>query len=86
MNDNKQLFVFPQYRQLKNAGVFYKILNESNFVEIKQMGKKYLKSEIKAIQFPEKLLIQDMLINSDNNYELIDAQTFNTLEKEAITF
>ena len=52
---------YPQYRKLSNNKVFYKIIDAESFEELKLMGSKVFHFEMKAIQYPEKLKIIDML-------------------------
>jgi hypothetical protein len=56
---------FPQYRKLKNDKSFYRIEDESHFTEIQLIGNKAFELKIIAVQFPEKLKIQDMLYCAD---------------------
>jgi hypothetical protein len=58
---------FPQYRKLSNNKVFFKIHQLDFFEERKLMGSKIFHYEIKALQYPEKLKILDML--KENGYE-----------------
>lgn len=38
------------------------------------MGDRYIISEIKAVQFPEKRLIQDMLELHENRWQAVDKE------------
>lgn len=58
---NKEIADFPQYRMLSNGKVFYKIISLDEFVEIQFLGDKKMQFTIKAVQYPEKLKILDML-------------------------
>jgi hypothetical protein len=53
--------VFPLYRKFSNNTSFYKIQSEKSFTEIKTMGKYYFIDEVNALQFPEMVLIKDMI-------------------------
>ncbi len=52
---------FPIYRKLINNKVYYKIVDEKNFEEIKLIGSKVSHSKTTANQYPELLLIQDLI-------------------------
>ena len=52
---------FPIFRKLSNNQRFYKIESTTSFTELQVVGRKTLKVSIQAQQFPEKLLIQDMI-------------------------
>lgn len=58
MNSSSQ---FPVYRKLSNEQRFYKIESSDCFTELQLVGKKVLKFSIRADQYPEKILIQDMV-------------------------
>lgn len=46
---------------LSNGKVFYKIISMDEFVEIQFLGDKKMQYTVKAVQYPEKLKILDML-------------------------
>jgi hypothetical protein len=52
---------FPIYRKLINNKVYYKIVDTKNFEEIKLIGSKVTYSKTTANQYPELLLIQDLI-------------------------
>lgn len=69
---------FPQYRKYKGLATYFIIHSAKNFEEIKVIGSKYIVSKVEAIQFPEQLLIQDMLVNNENRWETIPEDIFLT--------
>lgn len=69
---------FPQYRKYKNIETYFLIYSPLSFEEIRTIGSKYTISEVEAIQFPEKLLIQDMLENKENRWEILSEVDFLT--------
>lgn len=73
---------YPVYRKYKNLEVWFKISDENHFIEIKKLGSNYLLSEITANQFPEKLLIQDMIAMHENRWEEVSGDVFETLLKQ----
>jgi len=52
---------FPIYRKLSDNKTYYKIDSEKSFIEVKIMGKYYFSNSIEASQFPEIILIKDMI-------------------------
>lgn len=52
---------FPQYRKYSNNKSFFKIVSEREFIEHKVLGRYYEQIHIKAQQYPEMVLIQDLL-------------------------
>jgi transglutaminase/protease-like cytokinesis protein 3 len=57
--------MFPIYRKLINNKVFYKINDTKNFEEIQCIGSKVKYSKTKAEQYPELLLIQDLIATNE---------------------
>jgi hypothetical protein len=53
--------VFPIYRKLSNSKSFYKVVKLDEFEEIRLMGTKKLFSKTIAKQYPEKLMIMDLI-------------------------
>lgn len=82
MSLNNTQINFPVYRKLQNLDVYYKIISYSQFEEIKKMGEKYLFHSVHAIQFPEKLLIQDMISLHENRYEELSENVFSELKNK----
>lgn len=68
---------YPQYRKLGNNKVFYKIIDAESFEELKLMGSKVFHFEMKAIQYPEKLKIIDMM--NCEGYELANESEWKEL-------
>ena len=69
--------MFPIYRKLINNKVFYKIIDSKNFEELQCMGSKVKHSKTKAEQYPELLLIQD-LIATNEYYTIITQEEWDT--------
>jgi hypothetical protein len=65
---------YPIYRKFTGINVWFKITSDTSFIEIKKMGSKTLVSKVEAVQFPEKLLIQDMIMKHENRWEDVDPQ------------
>ncbi len=69
---------FPTYRKLTNGRSFYKIVNETTFIELQLMGTKIIRYEINAKQYPELLRIKDM-IELANGFEVLTEDEFMNL-------
>ena len=67
---------FPQYRKNATGSSYYKIISADEFIEIQKIGSKIWQHKVIATQFPEKLLIQDMLAFHDNLWQEISEQEF----------
>jgi len=66
---------FPVYRKLNNNRRFYKVLDSKSFEEIQVIGTKKIHQLFEAKQFPELLLIQDLV-------SMIHAGILNSSESE----
>ena len=62
---------FPVYRRYANFDSYFVITSPDTWTEYKRLGKKFLKFDFTAQQFPEKLFIQDLI----NLAEGIEAST-----------
>ena len=58
--------MFPQYRKLNERDVWYKIVSDIEFHEVTKVGDRIKIELIEAVQYPEKLRIQDMLKCHEN--------------------
>lgn len=71
--------MFPAYRKYKDRDVWFEIVSQDLFFEINKMGKKYLLTETKAIQYPEKLRIDDMMKCLNDAWEEISQDTYSSI-------
>lgn len=69
--------MFPIYRKYIGLNVWFKIIDARNFVEVKQIGQKFVLHELHAEQYPEILRIQDMIACLDGAWEEIDVREFD---------
>ena len=63
MNSLLESIKYPQYRRYKNGLSYFKILSSVLCEEIKVIGSKRLTYTIEAKQYPEKVFINDLLLN-----------------------
>lgn len=68
--------VFPIYRKYVGLNVWFKVLDDRNFIEVKQVGTKFIKHELHAQQYPEIVRIQDMINCLGDAWEPIAASVF----------
>lgn len=74
---------FPAYRKFVGINVWFKIENDRKFVEIKQIGSKFILHTVIAEQYPEILLIADMLACLDGRWEKIEGSEFQRVFEQA---
>lgn len=67
---------YPAYRKYKVIDVWFKIISDRHFVELKKIGEKWIKHEVKAEQYPEIILIQDMLACAEGRWEVMNKEDF----------
>ena len=75
---------FPQYRKYVAIDNWYSIHSLDAFTEIKRMGDRYLKHEVKASIYPEKLRVLDMLECHEEKWEVTDEITFQEILKKVV--
>lgn len=71
---------FPQYRSLNSNQVVYQINSDIEFIEIKITGKYYSINTYTANQYPEKVKIREMLLNTDKQYLKISKNDFDQIK------
>ncbi|MBK7129316.1 MAG: hypothetical protein IPM74_07615 [Crocinitomicaceae bacterium] len=72
-------YSFPVYRKYQGIETYFKIHGFDSFTEIKKLGDRFMISEIKAEQFPEKRLILDMLELHENRWQVADKEMVEDL-------
>jgi hypothetical protein len=71
---------FPIYRKLSNDKSYYKIVSAESFIELQRIGSKTKRHILIAKQYPEKLLIQEM-ISLSNGYLESKEEEFDRIEQ-----
>ncbi|UKN02402.1 hypothetical protein K6119_02565 [Paracrocinitomix mangrovi] len=72
---------FPQFRKYKGINTWFKIEAKNQFTEIKKVGNQFQIHEVIAEQYPEKLMIQDMLNCYEDRWEEISEEEYLAIEK-----
>lgn len=75
---------FPAYRKYKGINVWFKVIDARHFIEIKQIGSKFVRHEVEAVQFPELMLIQDIVNCADDRWEVIKVDVYMNIENNLI--
>jgi hypothetical protein len=75
---------FPIYRKYKGINVWFKVIDSRNFIEIKQIGSKFVRHEVEALQYPEMILIQDIINCMDGRWEPIESLVYIAVENKLI--
>jgi hypothetical protein len=74
---------FPSYRKYVGVDVWFKIISDRKFIEVKKIGDKYIIHQVEAFQYPEMIFIQDMLKKSENRWENASAELIEELITQA---
>jgi hypothetical protein len=72
---------FPQFRKLDNGRSLYKITAPDQFIELQQIGSKWMVYTFELQQFPDLLRLQDML-SCQVPFEVLDAHQFNQIYQQ----
>lgn len=73
--------MYPSYRKITNRDTWYKIVSDTEFHEVSRLGNRLIVEVVVAVQFPEKLKIQDMLECKGEHYEKVSGQEFDDFVK-----
>lgn len=74
--------IFPVYRKYVGVETYFKILGAKEFIEIKRVGKQFVKHHVVATQFPEMQFIQDMIDCYEGRWEEMSKTFFEEFEKK----
>lgn len=81
MHEDTIKMEFPQFRQLENGRSLYKITAPDQFIELQQIGSKWMVYTFELQQFPDLLRLQDML-SCQVPFEVLDAHQFNQIYQQ----
>jgi len=85
MNEKKEnVQDFPVYRKYAGINVWFKVVDDRNFFEIKQIGSRFVQHHVNALQYPEMILIQDIINCTDDRWEPIESAIYIEVEKHLI--
>ena len=71
---------FPVYRKYKNNKSYFKIMNASEFEEIQVIGSRRVLRHTVAKLYPEKIFIQDLLLNYAEMADEISAEEYESMK------
>ncbi len=69
---------YPLFRKNSIGNSVYKIISDNQFIEKQRIGKNVLEHEVEAKQYPEMLLIQDMIECKANTFYEITESDYET--------
>ena len=80
MNSLLESIKYPQYRRYKNGLSYFKISSPNLAEEIKVVGSKRFIYTIEAKQYPEKVFINDLLLNYSEFADDIGEEVFYNIK------
>lgn len=69
--------IFPLYRKRFDGKTFYEVLSTNQFIEYQKVGDKVLRHQIDVVQYPEQLLIKEIISCASEMYIEIERKEFN---------
>jgi hypothetical protein len=77
-----QSIAYPQYRKYKNEKGYFKIISADEWEEIQIIGSKIVVSSFKVNIFPDRIFINDLTFDYENNWALIKEAEYEKVKKE----
>jgi|GEM_PF-671260 len=75
---------FPVYRKTSDNKHFYRIEGLDRFTEIQVVGSRSIEHRVKAVQYPERLRISEIIDGCDGRYLPMDEQTWSDLRPNGL--
>ena len=69
-------YQFPLFRRYLHGNTYYRINSQENFDELMIVGKFYVYKNFQARILPEYQMINDLIDNAENRWEVIDELDF----------
>lgn len=68
---------YPIYRQLAGGAHLYRIDAADRFVELQRIGSRWVKHEVQASMYPEKVRIKEMIESTDGRFLPLSTAAWN---------
>jgi hypothetical protein len=76
---------FPQYRRYLNGRNYFCFQSKDSFEELRSLGSKWLMEQHTVKILPDRNLVHDLLFEYQGIAEIIDAGTYESIRKKAIS-
>jgi hypothetical protein len=76
---------FPQYRRWSHGKNYYHLISPEEMTEIQVIGGSWTEHHLRAVQYPEKLHIRDLLECAHEEIVRISEEDFNAFLEECRT-
>ncbi len=67
---------FPLYRRSSNGLNWYRIDSATEFTEVQQVGSRYVSHRVKAVIYPEKVRVMELIAADDGHVVACGADAF----------
>lgn len=74
---------FPLYRRSANGLNWYRIESDTEITEVQRVGSRYVVHRMKALIYPEKMRIMELIMMEDGGVEGCDANEFDEVFRAA---
>ena len=71
---------YPIFRQLAGGGHLYRIEAADRFVELQRIGSRWVRHEVQAGMYPEKVRIMEMIDDIDGRFLPLSAAAWEVAE------
>lgn len=67
---------FPMYRQTANGLHWYRLESTTEFTEVQKVGSRYVSHRVKAVIYPEKVRVMELIAADDGHVLACGADVF----------
>ena len=69
---------FPLYRRSSNGLNWYRIESMTEFTEVQRVGSRYVAHHVKALIYPEKVRVMELIAADDGHVVACEVDSFKT--------
>ena len=69
---------FPIYRHSANGLNWYRVESGTEFTEVQKVGSRYVAHRVKAVIYPEKVRVMELIAADDGHVVACEAEAFET--------
>lgn len=69
---------FPLYRHSANGLNWYRLESATEFTEVQKVGSRYVSHRVKAVIYPEKVRVMELIAAEDGHVVACEADAFET--------
>ncbi len=77
-----ETITYPQYRKYLNGKVYFKIISNTEWEEIQQIGKKFILNSFTSKILPDRNFLHDLIYNYEENCLDISKTEYEEVKKQ----